>query len=266
MIRSLLIAGRMFRRQEWIAAGRQALDFMRNRMWKDGKLMAVCSDRPLPAYLDDYAFLLWAVLESLRVDFLQDDLAFAIMIADALLEEFMDSESGGFYFTGHHHERLIHRPKNGHDGALPSGNAIAAQSLLWLASLTGNPDYMTAAERTLRLFFPAMKEQPAGYTSMIEALETFSNPPSVVLLSGPEASGWKKDIDRDLDPESFVVDLTSFVHQSSNLPEAMRKHFPADRTTGWVCRGTVCLPPSDRLEDIRRQLDPDEGSPAGGLD
>jgi len=266
MIRSLLLAGRIFERQEWISAGRQALDFVRNRMWKDGKLMAVYSDRPLPAYLDDYAFLLWAVLESLRVDFRQDDLAFAIMIADALLEEFMDTESGGFYFTGHHHETLIHRPMNGHDGALPSGNAIASQSLLWLANLTGNSDYMTAAERTLHLFFPAMKEQPAGYTSMIEALETFSNPPPVVLLSGPEASGWKKDIDRDLDPESFVVDLTPFVHQSSSLPEAMRKHFPSGRTTGWVCRGTVCLPPSDRLEDIRRQLDPDEGSPARGFD
>ena len=256
MAKSLLYAGRLLGKDEWIVAGRKAIDFMRDQMWKNGTLMAVFSEKkqPLPAYLDDYAFLLSAVLESLRVDFRREDLAFATKIADILLDEFHDAESGGFYFTGKHHETLIHRPKNGHDGALPSGNAVATQSLLWLGSLAGYLPYITAADRSLRLYFSHMKEQPAGYTTMTAALETYSASQPVVLLAGPQAQDWKKKIEQELDPESFVVDLTEAIRQSFQLPEGMRKHFPEDRTTGWVCRGTVCLPSADTLEKLRIQL------------
>ena len=256
MAKALLYAGRLFGKDEWVAAGRKAIDFIGRRMWKNGSLMAVFSEKehPLPAYLDDYAFLLSAVLESLRVDFRPEDLDFSTKIADILLEEFQDEETGGFYFTGKHHETLIHRPKNGHDGALPSGNAVATQALLWLGNLTGHLPYHTAADRSLRLYFSQMKEQPAGYTTMTAALETYSASQPVLLLSGPQAKDWKGKIEQEMDPESFVIDLTEAIRQSILLPEGMRKHFPENRTTGWICRGTVCLPPVDTFESLRAGL------------
>ena len=256
MAKALLYSGRLQENGEWIMAGRKAIDYMRRNMWKNGVLMAVLSEKEpfLPAYLDDYAFLLLSVLESLRVDFRQEDLSFATTIADVLLEEFYDPESGGFYFTGKNHEALIHRPKNGHDGALPSGNAAAVQGLWWLGNLTGHLPYISSADRTLRLYFAQMKEQPAGYTTMISALETYSDSQPVVLLAGPQADDWKKKICQDVDPESFVINLTQPIADSLLLPENMRKHFPENKTTGWICRGTMCLPSSDSLEKLREQL------------
>ena len=149
---------------------------------------------------------------------------------------------------------MIHRPKNGHDGALPSGNAVATQALLWLGNLTGNLPYHTAADRSLRLYFSQMKEQPAGYTTMTAALETYSASQPVLLLAGPQAKDWKGKIEQEMDPESFVIDLTEAIRQSILLPEGMRKHFPENRTTGWICRGTVCLLPVDTFESLRAGL------------
>jgi uncharacterized protein YyaL (SSP411 family) len=80
----------------------------------------------LDAYLDDHAFLLAALLELMQAEFRAEDLGFAIELADALLNRFEDRDAGGFFFTAHDHEVLIHRPKTGHDNATPAGNGVAA--------------------------------------------------------------------------------------------------------------------------------------------
>src|SRR5207344_3252213 len=105
-------AGNVLGRDDWIASARRALDFVRGTMWRDGALAATYKDgrAHLNAYLDDYAFLLDALIEMLQADFRGADLAFAIELAEALLARFADP-AGGFFFTSHDHERLIHRPK-----------------------------------------------------------------------------------------------------------------------------------------------------------
>src|SRR5207302_829047 len=127
-IRGMAHAGRVFGRPEWIASARRALDFIRSRMWREGRLLATYKDdrAHLNAYLDDYAFLLAALLELMQAEFSPGDLAFATELAETLLTEFEDAEAGGFFFTGTSHERLFHRSKPGHDQATPSGNATAA--------------------------------------------------------------------------------------------------------------------------------------------
>jgi uncharacterized protein YyaL (SSP411 family) len=112
-------------------------------MWRDGRLLATYKDgrAHLNAYLDDYAFLAAAVLELMQVEFQPAELDFACELADVLLGQFEDGERGGFFFTPREHERLILRPKPGHDNATPSGNALAAWALGRLAALTGEQRY-----------------------------------------------------------------------------------------------------------------------------
>ena len=131
-------------------------------MWKDGRLLATYKDGKahLNAYLDDYAFLLAALLEVLQADFRAGDLAWAAALGDALIEHFQDAEAGGFFFTAHDHERLIHRPKPGHDNATPSGNGVAALALNRLSFLSGELRFRQAAERTLALFWPRSSAIP----------------------------------------------------------------------------------------------------------
>src|SRR5205814_2700899 len=97
-IRGMAHAGRVFARPEWIASARRALEFIRSRMWRDGKLLATYKDgrAHLNAYLDDYAFLIAALLELMQTEFSLRDLQFAADLAGTLLEQFEDGESGGF--------------------------------------------------------------------------------------------------------------------------------------------------------------------------
>jgi uncharacterized protein len=154
MIGALARAARVFDEGEWLAAAQAAADFLRGAMWRDARLLATFKDSRahLDAYLDDHAYLLAALIELMQSSFRPQDLAWAVELADTLLARFEDKAQGGFFFTAHDHEPLIHRPKPGHDNATPAGNGIAAQALATLGHWLGEPRYLAAAERTVRAF------------------------------------------------------------------------------------------------------------------
>jgi hypothetical protein len=182
MIAGLARAARIFGRDDWLAAARRAMDFLRTRHWQGGRLLATSRHGKvhLPAYLDDYAFLLAALLELMESDHRATDGDFARQLADVLLERFEDKEHGGFFFTAHDHETLIQRPKTAHDNALPAGNGIAALALRRLGDLLGDARYLGAARRTLQAFSAQLAQQAGGCASLIMALEAelSVNPPA----------------------------------------------------------------------------------------
>jgi len=254
-IRGMAHAGRVFGREPWIASARRALDFIRSRMWRDGRLLATSKDghAHLAAYLDDYAYLMAALIELLQSEFSLQDLEFAKQLAEVLLAQFEDAEGGGFFFTARDHEALIHRPKPGYDNATPSGNAVAAWGLGRLAALTGEQRYAAAAERTLELFYPMMRDSPAGYGAMTIALDEHLQPPGVLVLRGrPEAlAGWQAELAREFLPDTAVLAIADSM---SGLPPALDKPARPEPVNGWLCRGVNCLLPISDLVDLRRTL------------
>ena len=254
-IRGMAHAGRVFGREPWIASARRALDFIRSRMWRDGRLLATSKDghAHLAAYLDDYAYLMAALIELLQSEFSLRDLEFAEQLAEVLLAQFEDAEGGGFFFTARDHEALIHRPKPGYDNATPSGNAVAAWGLGRLAALTGEQRYAAAAERTLELFYPMMRDSPAGYGAMTIALDEHLQPPGVLVLRGrPEAlAGWQAELAREFLPDTAVLAIADGM---SGLPPALDKPARPEAVNGWLCRGVNCLLPISDLVDLRRTL------------
>jgi hypothetical protein len=258
-IRGMAHAGRVFARQEWIVSAERALEFVRTHMWRDGRLFATCKDgrAHLNAYLDDYAFLIAALLELLQAEFRADRLEFAERLADVLLDQFEDAERGGFFFTARDHEPLIHRPKPGHDNATPSGNAVAAWSLQRLSALTGEARYADAARRTLELFYPAMRDYPGGFGSMAAALEEFLAPPSVLVLRGEGAAlrSWQADLAGEYLPGALTLGVPSGL---VGLPELLDKKIAANSRSegvnGWLCRGVTCLPPIGDLVHLKKAL------------
>src|SRR5690606_4211205 len=151
-ISGMAVAGRVLQQSELTRSAFEALDFLRRSVVRDGRLLAVYKDGEarFPAYLDDYAFLIDALLETLQTRWRNEDLELATRLADALLAHFEDRDNGGFFFTADDHEQLIHRSKSFADEALPSGNAIAAQTLTRLGLLLGETRYLDAAARALR--------------------------------------------------------------------------------------------------------------------
>jgi uncharacterized protein YyaL (SSP411 family) len=253
-IRGMARAGRVLGRPEWIASARRAADFIRATMWRERRLLATYKDgrAHLNAYLDDYAFLIAALLELLQSEFRGADLAWACELADVLLEQFEDAE-GGFFFTAREHEQLILRPKPGHDNATPSGNAVAAWALGRLAALSGEARYARAAQRTVELFFPAMRESPGGFAAMAIALAEQLSPPPVLVLRGEREAlrGWQEDLAREFLPDTTVLGIP---HGMQALPAPLDKPARPGPVNAWLCRGVTCLEPIGDLVHLKKAL------------
>jgi len=251
MIEGMAHAGRVLGRDDWLASARRALDFIRKQMWKDGRLLATSKDgrAHLNAYLDDYAYLLKAVLELLQAEFDAGLLAFAEALGEALLAHFEDA-AGGFWFTSHDHEALIHRVKTGHDSAMPSGNGVAAFALQRLGHLTGETRFLEAADRTLRLYYPDIERQPGGFATLLAALDEAIVPPAVVVLRGPQGqlTEWKRKISERYWPWALTLGLPA---QAAKLPPALDKPLK-DGVNAWVCSGVKCLEPIDDFSCLER--------------
>jgi uncharacterized protein YyaL (SSP411 family) len=195
---------------------------------------------------------LFATIELLQAEFEQGALAFAEELAEVLLEQFEDRENGGFFFTSHDHERLIHRPKPGYDNATPSGNGMAALALQRLNFLSGESRYALAAERTLAQFHSAMNEQPGGHATLLAALEEHLTPTRTIILRGPseELRRWRTELAQHYLPHTVVLAIGG---DAADLPPALAK--PAGgEANAWVCEGTSCLAPIDRLENLIEQV------------
>ena len=265
MIRGMARAGRVFGNSEWVDSARAALGFIRGTMWKDGRLFATYKDgrAHLNAYLDDYAFLIDALIELLQARYEGEWLEFAQDLADSMLDQFEDHESGGFFFTGRDHERLIHRPKPGHDNATPSGNGVAAFALQRLAALTGEERYRQSAERTLESFYATMREYPAGFGSLMIALEEAIGPPTTVILRGEAGAlaKWSAALAKENWPSTLVLAIpagtTGLPPVLDKPPTALAPKNGEEAETGkaavnaWVCQGVTCLLPISDLETLR---------------
>jgi uncharacterized protein YyaL (SSP411 family) len=192
------------------------------------------------------------LIEAMQTRFRPGDFDLALALADQLLDRFEDRDRGGFWFTSHDHERLYHRTKPLHDNATPSGNGIAAQSLIVLGHLAAVPRYVDAAERALKLFAPALAESGGSETTLLVALEQVQSAPTTVVLSGDasQARQWQRELERTYRPDVVIVDGAA-----SPLPEALRKGAPpAAGVAAFVCRGTHCLPPLADLPSVEREL------------
>jgi uncharacterized protein YyaL (SSP411 family) len=254
MITGIARAARVFDRPDWLHSAQRAMDFVRSTLWRDGKLLATYKDGKahLNAYLDDHAFLLNALLELLQAEFRSVDLAFALQLGDALLARFEDKQNGGFFFTSHDHEVLIQRNKIGQDNATPAGNGIAAQALLRLSLLSGESKYAQAAERCLKLFFPALQQSAAYHSSLCTALAEYLQPSSVLVLRGTsnDTSAWQSALRARYLPGVLTIVLTDDV---AGLPEVLAKPY-GKQTTAWLCHGTQCLPPITNLDELLSAL------------
>ena len=254
-IRGMAHAGRVLGHPEWIASARRALGFIRTAMWREGRLLATSKDgrAHLKAYLDDYAFLLAAALELLQERFDPADLAFACKLADVLLEQFEDADAGGFFFTARDHEQLVQRPKPPHDNATPSGNAVAAWSLGRLAAITGEERYARAAERTLELFYPQMRDYPAGFAAMTIALDEVLQPPRTLILRGRGEAlpAWQAELAQEFLPDLTVLALPD---GTPGLGVVLDKPPRPEPVNAWLCRGVTCLAPMSDLVHLKKTL------------
>ena len=255
MIRGLAIAARALARPDLAEAATRALDFIRARLWRDGRLLAAYMEgrAHLNAYLDDYVFLADAILELQQVRFLADELRFGQDLLEVVLGHFGDATGGGFFFTSDDHEKLIHRSKTFSDDATPSGNAIGAYVLQRFGHLLGEPRYLAAAERTIRAAWADLPRYPMAHATLLTALEELLHPPQIVILRGAPAAlaPWQAALARLYAPRRLVLGVAA---DARDLPAAFADKPAAQGVAAYLCRGSVCSAPVGELDALLHEL------------
>lgn len=257
MIAAFAKAGMAFENQNYIQAAESSAQFLlKNLTKKDGRLIKRYrnGNAGLDAHLDDYAFFTWGLLElyeaTLNIAYLSE----AIQFTRIMVEDFMNPK-GGFYLGGDQSEKLIVRAMTGYDGAIPSGNSVAAMNLLHITRITGEVKWAEMADQLFKVFSKEVENTPTAYTAMLSAFLFESNrPKEIVIVGEPKDSIVKQALQRlrtEYHPDSIILfkDINDKMNQISPIAKWTNEHRTINnQTTFYVCEDFACKIPTTDIE------------------
>jgi len=262
MIDALAQAAMVLDKPAYQEAAGQAANFILTRMrGPDGRLLRTYlagSEPKLNAYLEDYAFLLNALVSLYEADHAPRWIESALNLADVMIEQFWDPANGGFFFTGRDHEPLIARTKDPHDSSIPSGNSMAVTGLLRLAELTGRKALREKAEQTLQLFHGLMAELPSAAGQMLIALDFHLGPvEGFAVIGDPENTDTRRVLHaihgRFRPNKVLAVNSTKDSARDALIPLLAGKKSLGEVTT-YICKDFACQTPLVGTEAVEKEL------------
>ncbi len=245
-------------------AAKNAADFIWDRLRaEDGKLLKRYRDGEagLPAHLDDYAYLVWGFLELYEAVFDPVYLKRAIDLNQMMLSEFWDDQNGGLFFTAEGQADLIVRKKEIYDGAVPSGNSIAAFNLLRIGRMTASPELEEKARLIGSAFSNQVAPTPMGYTQLLSAMifalgSTFE----VVITGNPEGDDTKSMLDA-LNRTYIPNKVTLFrpIGEKGSIIEGLAEYTANQnsidgKATAYVCKNYTCSAPTTDINEMLNLL------------
>jgi uncharacterized protein YyaL (SSP411 family) len=253
MISAFARAYEVLGRAEYREAATRAADFLLEKMrTPDGRLLHTWSRGSPPklnGYLEDYAFLLEALVDLYEATFDPRWVAAALDLAGVLLRQFWDEAAGGFFYTGRDHEELIARTRDAHDSSVPSGNGMAVTALLRLAKLTGRDDLRERAEQTLRLFSGLLTGAPRVAGQMLVALDFHLGPVREFAVVGDlesaEAGEVLRVLRRAFRPQHVLAakPARGAAAETDRLVPLLAGKGAPDGVTTYVCENFACQAP-----------------------
>jgi len=271
MIAALARAAGAYQEESYADAAEKAFSFIQtNLIDKSGSLLHLrySEKDTVPAFLDDYAYLLWGVLELHQYSYREDLLTVALKLASEMIDLFGDPENGGFFLTRLESDPSQTRHKPSFDGPIPSGNAVAARSLIRLGRLTARQDLEEEGHKTVGAFATEMGNGPAGFTHMISALEMAQHGTAEVIVVGDPHEEDTKRFIQTLQC-SYLPTVTAALVDPGTRDPAAGKLMPyaSDMKTvdgkaaAYVCRNFACLAPTT---DPREMLNTVSGRKGAG--
>ncbi len=255
MIKGMATAAFTFNIDRYLTSAEKALEFIHQNLYANGKLLATYREGKahLNAYLDDYAFLIDALLTFLQCRWDKKWLDMTIQLADELLSSFEDEEHGGFFFTSHDHEKLIQRSKSFMDDSVPSGNGVAASVLGKLGHLLGDSRYLQASELTLRASWSSIERYPSAHNALLHALEENIFPAKRIIILGETdtIAEWLKKYRKFHNPFN---NLMLFPTNVSKLPGILSEYKIDKLPVAYICEGHACQEPIFDLDLISKNL------------
>ena len=180
-------------------------------------------------------------------------------LADDILRLFWDDAIEGFYDTGSDHERLIVRPRNLFDNAVPSGSSVAIETLLRLKVLTGEARYEAKALAALRAMADLMSRHPSGFGRFLCAHDFNLGPVVEIAVVVPRRDGGREELMREIFgrylPNRVVAGTTDGDHAgAAGVPLLEGRRAVDGRATVFVCRNYDCELPATDVATLGRQL------------
>ncbi len=254
MIAALARGAAVFDEPAYARAALRGADFILSRMrdpggrlyhrYRDGEVR-------IAAFLDDYAFLTWGLIELYETTFEVSYLRAAMDITSDMIKHFRDEENGGFYFTADDAEEVIVRKKEFYDGAVPSGNSVAMLNLLRLGRMAASEYLENEALRIQKAFSKIILRAPSAYTQLLSALDFALGPPTEVVIAGGRHDEDTKAMVRALRKEFIPNKVVIFRPAQEESPEILRiaeyaRYLTGEegRATAYVCSDYSCKQPT----------------------
>ena len=259
MIAALAQAGFVFNEPSYTTRAEEAARFILDRLYLDGHLLHRYRDgeAAIDGFVDDYAFMIWAVLELYRAT---DKVAWfekAVELQARLSELFEDPDGGGFFFTRAGGEELLVRQKEFGDGAIPSGNSVSLYNLMRLGRMTGNVSYEESATALIRSAAGLLAQIPSAMTGLLVGLDFWLGPSIEIVIAEGEGTTVMDEVLRDRYlPRAVVlrVSASSAEPLSGLAPFTSEQRSIDGRATAYVCRDFTCSAPVTTAEDFRADL------------
>lgn len=251
MIAAMAMGGRILGNSLYTVAAEKAADFILTQLTgrDDGRLLAVYRDgvSPLKGYADDYAYMIWSLVELYETTYKPEYLKSAIKLNSDFIDLFWDQKSGGFFLYGSDSEQLITRPKEGYDGAVPSANSAAACNMVRLARLTGMHELEDRARQIPEAFSGSIKGYPLAFSHMLSAAILLETQGTEVIISGEAEKGADKLL--DIVRQGFRPFTVSLHYRQdsdtlrSMIPFLANYPAPDGGAAAYVCRNFACNEP-----------------------
>ncbi len=259
MISSFAFASRVLEEPRYADIAEKAGKFIQEKLKdKNRNLLHRYRDGEagIEANFNDHAFFIYGALALYEATFDPEWLGEAKRLSDQMIEKFWDKSGGGFFLTAEGSERLIARPKEIYDGAIPSGNSVAALDLLLLSRFTGDTKYESYAQKTLDAFSAVLSQDPANYPQMLMALDFSIGPSQEIVLAGdvkrPETQAMLHEIFSHYLPNKIV--MLNEVGLEALSPFVKDKNPVSGKSTVYVCRDHTCQLPVTDVEAFKKLL------------
>jgi uncharacterized protein len=244
-----------------IADASRCAEFVLERMTDDqGRLLRACTERStsqVPAFLEDHAFLLEALIELYQASFEERRLMQARAIAETMIARFADSKGGGFFSTAAEAEPLVARRKDIDDTPIPAGSSSAAVGLLRLGALTGEASYEQAALGAIRLLQDIAPQHPLGFGHMLQAMRLHATPIAEIAIVGPP--GPQRDrliaVARERHRPAAVLAVGHGDGRHTEVPLLVGRLALDGQPAAYVCERFSCLRPVSDPAQLRALLD-----------
>jgi uncharacterized protein len=260
MIAALARANQVLGNPKYLQAATKTADFILEQMkTPEGRLFHryAKGERAVNGFLDDYAFLVYGLIELYEASFVEKYLQSSLDLTKTMIEQFWDKKNGGFFFITKSDDDSVPRIKQTYDGAVPSGNSVALHNMLQLARLSRESSFEVYSDKLLEAFSEEIKEQPVGRTFMLVGLDfVLRHALNVVLVGTPE--------DRDTVEmivalrKNYLPNLTVTMWTSERAKSVVPGVFYEKidgKPTAYICRDQTCMPPTNSIKKMLELLE-----------